>query len=189
MKIAPLVGKSSTKTSAPKGQVKNTHRVRVGMEKLGIALIGAGTYVFDRIDLTGHQDLPIKAPKGASEAVCILEGDKGVLARVGRTDGSRFWLKDGGVIAASMFPTGKLRFLAPEKFRKEIQSKGHRAEISFRSKSGSKKVSGFGYVNPKAIYGFICPTGIGARLGDPVDFELKANKHNAGKVARIISVT
>lgn len=187
MKIPPSV-KPVKSVSLTKGEVKNTHRIRTAWEKQGIALIGAGTYVFDRIDLSAATDIAHKSPpKTAVPTVCVLEGDKGVLARVGKSEGSTFWPKSGGVISTLMFPKGTCRLVRPEVFRKEVSRKGHTATLSFRSKSGTKKVSGVGYVNAKKLYGFICPQ-TGTQLGDPVDFELKANKHNAGKVASIVSV-
>lgn len=197
--VLPLKeGKS--KIPAPEGRPKlrlkgvhqNRHSTRRELENMGIAALTGGTWISPRLDLDEAFSLLTKPlPALNVPAVLVMESTKGVLARFGMSDSNCLTFDIATKrLSPKLLSGAKSQILSRSGFKTYLKNHGKALTVSFRGTKSSegRTVTGVGVFTPKGTYGFVCPI-VRGKLTDPVDFETKSNKYNAGKVARIESVS
>lgn len=186
MKILKLSKPVQSPVAQPKKQdndiVQNNHSIRTELEKKGFAAM-AGTYVHSKINRKACEDTIRSFTKirNGTPVWVVIEGDKGSYLAKGTQDGEKLAV-DGKAFNYACLPKAfvsvctNLRAVG----RKITRFKNLTIEIR-RKGQEARTISGIGSLDPKLNYGFIIE-------GTEVfNFELKSNKYNAKKVAKLVS--
>lgn len=190
MKILKL-GKPSPKKvntqikskSHGKSVVQNNHAIRLELENAGFSAMASGSYVHSQVDRTKALAAAegFKSVKRLGEPVWLaFEGDKGAYL----AQGWRYLGKleiDGKAFDCDAFPGSDITAYSSLKRVQKNLPGAKNIVIEVRAKGEARTISGVGLLDPKKNYGFVID-GTEVR-----NFELRSNKYNAGKVAKLVS--
>ena len=169
--------------SKNKSVVQNNHAVRLELEAAGFSAMASGSYVHSQIDRSKAFSAAesFKSIRKVGEPVWLaFEGDKGAYLAQGYRHLGKLEI-DGKAFDCDAFPGADITAYSS---LKRVQKNLHGAKnivVEVRVKGEARTISGVGLLNPKKNYGFVV-AGTEVR-----NFELRSNKYNAGKVAKLVS--